>query len=586
MGLECIKAINGQRPFDVVIENVKIVNVFNLSVMEGSVAWVGDTIACIGEMDFPYTAKETIDGKGRYAIPGLIDSHMHIESSMMAPARFAEIVLAYGTTTVAADPHEIGNVCGVAGVRALTEAAGRTPLHVLMMAPSTIPSAPGLERAGFSVEEKEMEEMLDIPGVYGMGEIMDFNAVADGDERILAVLAAAKKRGVIMDAHISALTGRRLQAFRTAGADADHTDMFLDRAREKLEMGFAIQVQQTFLSAELMAFLNDYPMQDRIMLITDDVPYIELVRNGHLNANVRDAIALGLEPMKAIRYATLNAADRLRLYDRGAVSPGYKADVLLVDSLEEMKPSMVFSDGKLVAENGKCLVRSGDYSFPEEFYRSIHVLPLEAADLVMKTGEPGAARALVNTIACGKVSTRTQREEHWVPVKGGVLQPAEAGLMKMAIVYRHGYGPEKAPGKEVSLGLISGFPDFKGAIATTYAHDSHNLVVYGADDADMVLAANHLLEMGGGLCAVLNGEVIGQVELPLAGLLSEAEAEPLTRSFEGLFAAVERLGLDHAHPMTFLTLMALAVSLEIKCTDIGLVDVREKKRIPVIIRTE
>ena len=204
----------------------------------------------------------------------------------------------------------------------------------------------------------------------------------------------------------------------------------------------------------------------------------------------------------------------------------------------------------------------------------------------MKTGEPGAARALVNTIACGKVSTRTQREEHWVPVKGGVLQPAEAGLMKMAIVYRHGYGPEKAPGKEVSLGLISGFPDFKGAIATTYAHDSHNLVVYGADDADMVLAANHLLEMGGGLCAVLNGEVIGQVELPLAGLLSEAEAEPLTRSFEGLFAAVERLGLDHAHPMTFLTLMALAVSLEIKCTDIGLVDVREKKRIPVIIRTE
>lgn len=583
MGLECIKAINGQRPFDVVIENVKIVNVFNLSVMEGNVAWVGDTIACIGKMDFPYTAKETIDGKGRYAIPGLIDSHMHIESSMMAPARFAEIVLSYGTTTVAADPHEIGNVCGLAGVRALTEAAGKTPLHVLMMAPSTIPSAPGLERAGFSVEEKEMEEMLDIPGVCGMGEIMDFNAVADGDERILAVLAAAKKRGVIMDAHIPALTGRRLQAFRTAGADADHTDMFLDRAKEKLEMGFSIQVQQTFLSAELMAFLNDYPMQDRIMLITDDVPYIELIRNGHLNANVRDAIALGLEPMKAIRYATLNAADRLRLYDRGAVSPGYKADVLLVDSLEEMKPAMVFSDGRLVAENGRCLVRSEGYTFPEEFYHSIHVLPLEMGDLVMKSeGE----KALVNTIACGKVSTRTQREEHWVPVKDGALQPGEAGLMKMAIVYRHGYGPEKAPGKEVSLGLISGFPGFRGAVATTYAHDSHNLVVYGANDADMVLAANHLLEMGGGICAALDGKIIAQVELPLAGLLSEADPEPLTKSFEGLFNAVEELGLDHAHPMTFLTLMALAVSLEIKCTDIGLVDVREKKQIPVILRTE
>ena len=500
----------------------------------------------------------------------------------MAPARFAELVLACGTTTVAADPHEIANVCGAAGVRAMAEASANMPLHVLMMAPSTIPSAPGLERSGWSLGEKEMEELLDIPGVAGMGELMDFNAVAGGDERILGVVEAARRRGVILDGHVPALTGARLQAFRATGVDADHTDMSLPRAKEKLAAGFSIQIQHSFLSEDLIAYVDQFPLQDRIMLITDDVPFVELVEHGHLNANVRRAIALGLRPLRAIRYATINAAARLRLYDRGAVSPGYRADILLMKDLEKIEPDMVFSDGRLVAENGRCLVRMEKYKFPEEFYHSVHVLPLAAEDFALKAELPaGAAEALIHVLGCNEITTRTKNETRWIPVRNGQLDTA--GLVKVGVIYRHGYGPEKAPGKEVSLGLLAGFPAFRGALATTYAHDSHNLTVYGTDEEDMARAANRLLEIGGGLCAVQDGEVLAEVPLPVAGVLTEGEADELQEQFGAFFRAVERLGLRHANPMMFLTLMTLAVSPEIKCTDIGLVDTLEKKFVPLVV---
>lgn len=582
MGVDCVAAINGKKPFDLVIGHVKIVNVFTQQVMEGSVAICGDTIAYVGELDFPYTAKKTIDGKGRYAIPGLIDAHMHIESSMMAPAHFIETVLSFGTTTVCADPHEIGNVFGLEGVRALTEAALGTPLHVLMMAPSTIPSAPGLERAGFSMEAPQMEKALNIPGVRGLGEVMDFNGVADGDERILAVVETARQKGVIMDCHVPALTGKRLQAFRSTGLDGDHTDMSLPRLKEKLAAGFSVQVQRSFFSAETMDYLNHFPLQDRIMLITDDVPFIDLVQEGHLNANLRRAVALGLDPIRAARFATINAATRLRLYDRGAVSPGYKADVLLLEDLEQFVPSLVLSDGQVVAEEGKCLVTVPSKSFPEAFYHSVHVLPLEEADFSLPLLE--GTKALCNVLGGNPKVTRTTKVQQWIPIRDNHLDTE--GLIKLAVIYRHGYGGDKSPGKEVSLALLSGFPRFRGALATTYAHDSHNLMVFGQNDADMALAANRLIEMGGGLCAVLEGKVLSEVSLPVAGLLTEEPVEVLTKTFADFFQAVKTLRLEHENPMMFLTLMSLAVSPEIKCTDLGLVDVLEKKFIPLIVSTQ
>lgn len=582
MGVDCVAAINGKKPFDLVIENVTVLNVFTGELQVGSVAICGDTVAYVGEMDFPHTARQTIDGGGRYAIPGLIDAHMHFESSMMTPAHFIETVLPLGTTTVCADPHEIGNVFGLEGIRALTDHAQGTLLHVLMMAPSTIPSAPGLERSGFSMDRDGMEQALDIPGVAGLGEVMDFNGVADGEERILGVVEAAHRRGVMMDCHNPALTGRRLQAFRSTGLDTDHTGMTLPQLKEKLSAGFSVQLQPTFFTAETMEYLNRFPFQDRIMLVTDDVPFIELIREGHLNANLRRAVALGLDPILAVRYATVNAALRLRLHDRGAVSPGYKADLLLVDDLEQFIPHLVLSDGKIVARDGVCLVPLSPKPFPREFYRSVHVLPLSEEDLALPAAE--GSRALCNLLGGDPRVTRTTRVQQWLPLRNG--RPDYTGLIKLAVIYRHGFGPDRAPGKEVSLGLLSGFPRFRGALATTYAHDSHNLMVFGANDTDMALAANRLIELGGGLCAVLDGQVLSQVPLPIAGLLTEEPVDALRRSFEEFFQAVQTLRLDHERPMMFLTLMSLAVSPEIKCTDLGLVDVLEKKFIPLIVRTE
>lgn len=581
--IDCIDAINGKRPFDLAIENVRIVNVFNEQITDGFIGIVGDTIAYAGPADFHYAAMETIDGEGRYAIPGLIDSHMHIESSMMAPAHFLETILAYGTTTIAADPHEIANVFGLEGIRALSErAVGVSPVHVYMMAPSTIPSAPGLERAGFSMGEQEMAAALAIPGVYGLGEVMDFNAVADGDPRLLAVTQAAKDQGVVMDCHVPSLSGRRLQAFRCSGCDTDHTDMTLERAKEKLAAGFRIQIQRSFFSPEIMDYVNHFPLQDRIMMITDDVPFLDLVTEGHLNANLRRAVGLGLDPIRAVRFATINAAERLRLFDRGAVSPGFKADIVLTDDLTDFVPTLVLSDGKVVAKDGQCLVEVKSIPFPREFYASVHVLPLDARDFSLPpvTGK----RALCHVLGANQKTTRTTKEEVWVPVRGGELDTTS--LMKLAVIYRHGYGEDKHPGKEVALGLLSGFPDFQGAIATTYAHDSHNLMVFGQNNADMAFAANHLIEMGGGLCAVKDGQVVSEVLLPVAGLLTEEPVARLKPVFEDFFRSVKSLGLCHERPMMFLTLMALAVSPWLKLSDKGLVDTFAKALVPLVIRTE
>ena len=614
--------------FDLLIRDVQIVNVFSGNIQEGDIAVMGDTLVSIAKQPNDSQARLTVEGKHRYALPGFIDSHMHIESSMMTPAHFAETVLPFGTTTVCADPHEITNVCGMEGLRAFTESAMGLPLHVCMAAPSTIPSAPGRERSGYDVTADEMAEMLEIPGICGMGEMMDFNGVADGDERILGVIEAARNKGVYLDGHVSILSGKRLEAFRATGIDADHTYLDPKAAEEKLSLGFAIQVQRAFFSRELMEFLNQYPVQNRIMLVTDDVPFIRLVREGQLNANVRLAVSMGLDPLKAIRYATINAADRLRLYDRGGLVPGRKADLQLLDNLTDFTPEMVFSDGKLVAEKGKCLVRLEGKAYPAEMKSSVLVTELKPEDFAISAGKKNAG---IETPAAGSASDaasrregcvsvrvavndgrtpRTLQEIRQLPVKEGFLDPE--GFITMAVIYRHGYRTEETrnsgigegedrekrslpnekrgqlkPGKEVSLGLLDlperGAKSFHGAIATTYAHDSHNLVIYGSSREDMALAGNRLIALGGGLCAVQEGKILCEIPLPVAGLLSEERREVLEPLFSRFLQAVETIGLAHQDPMSFLTLMALAVSPALKVTDLGLLDTAAGEFVDLIV---
>ena len=378
------EAMLGRRPFDLVIRNVQIVNVFSASIVSGSIGIVNGHIAGVFGPEEALDSRRSIDGGNAYALPGFVDSHMHLESSMLTPEHFAQVALSCGTTTVCADPHEIANVLGIEGVRGLADACRSLPLRVLLTAPSTIPSAPGLEDSGFDVGPAEMEALLDIPGVAGLGEVMDFNAVAAGDERMLSVIEAAANHGVFLDGHVSALTGRRLQSFRAMGIDSDHTVPSAEKLREELALGFTVQVQECMLNREIVQAMNDAPVQDRICLVTDDVPLPRLMRQGHLNFVVERAIELGLDPIRAIRYATINPAVRLRLYHTGGIAPGMEADMQLVQDLRHPRPELVLRAGEIVWDHGSYLPHTAPYQIPDHLRGSVHLRPVTEADFAVK----------------------------------------------------------------------------------------------------------------------------------------------------------------------------------------------------------
>lgn len=573
MGKRTIDAAMGRIPFDLAVRNVKLVNVLTDEIYEADLGIVDGEFAFAGKWQPDHTALETIDGEGRLAVPGLIDSHMHIESSMMTPAHFAQAVLPLGTTTVAADPHEIGNVLGVDGARILAQMSRDLPLHVYVMAPSTIPSAPGFETAGADVEAGEVAKMLALPGVHGLGEVMDFLGVIAGDEKMMGVIDAAKEAGVLLDGHVPTLRGRELQAFAASGIDCDHTVMDPAIVADKLRAGIAVQIQERFFTRELMAYLNACPVQNNIMLVTDDVPISRLAAHGHLGTLVRHAISLGLDPKKALRFTTSNPAQRLRLPRAGAIAPGRRADLLLLDSLEDFAVYMVFSDGKLVAREGKLLAPLASPDFPPEALATMRIGPLAEADFAIPCQGAGA---LVNLIEQdGKTSRTVLRQGECKAENGRLLQGPYA---KMAVFERHTGQVGRG------LGLLSNMEGFCGALATTYAHDCHNLCVYSGNDADAVKAANLVIGMGGGIAAVLEGEVLCAVPLPIGGILCQDPMEELAEKFEALNAACRRMKLNHQEPLTFLTLMALAVSPNVKLTDRGLVDVTTKTLLPLVVK--
>ena len=579
-----VDAIQGKIPFDLVIRNVRIVNVYQDMVLPGSIGIVDGRIAFTGIMDFPYMAKEEYDGHGQYALPGFVDSHMHLESSMLTPAYFSEIAVSCGTTTVAADPHEIGNVLGLEGVRALVALTRGLPLRVLMMAPSTIPSAPGFEGSGCEVGPEEAAALLDLPGMSGLGEVTDFNGVANGDARILSVIETAAERGCILDGHASVLTGRRLQAFRATGIDSDHTTSSAEKLLEELSLGFTVQIQECMLSEELVRAMNTVAIQNRICLVTDDVPLPRLMREGHLNHVVEKAISLGLDPLRAIRYASINPADRLRLYRVGAIDPGMTADIQLVADLLHPHPSAVICGGSFAFENGNFLLSSSRPQIPDTLYETVRCAAVKPEDFtptlhVSPSFEGGTA--LVNVIHQDGVSMRTKRIQKLLPVlmKSGRPTLDTSSLFEMAVFNRYGKNQH-------GIAFLDGMEHVQGAVALTYGHDSHNVAVFGNGAADMAVAANAVIKTQGGICAARGGKVTTLIPLPLAGLLSEESPDILLSELDAFLADCEQMGFHHANLMSFFTIMPLAVSPEIKCTDMGLLDVVNKQFLPLIERIE
>ncbi len=566
---DTIRRARGEDKADLLLRDGQVVNVFTGEVLRADVAIAGGLVVGVGE---GYEADETIDLDGRTVCPGFIDGHLHIESTMLSPYQFARAVVPRGTTAVVCDPHEIANVLGLDGVLYMLDASQGLPLTVFAMASSCVP-ATHLETAGASLSADDLATLFDHPRVLGLAEMMNFPGVLFGVPDVLAKLEAARARGVPIDGHSPGLTGRDLQAYVAAGVGSDHECTRLEEAREKLRAGMYLMIREGSTARNLAELLPAVTPENarRCLLVSDDRHPDDLMARGHMDYSIRLAVRQGLNPVTAIQMVTLNAAERFRLWDRGAVAPGYRADLAILDDLEHLNVETVFSGGRLVAKNGHMLpvppplrLCSGRASVNVDW------------DSLSFAILAGGQRARVIGVVEGQVVTQALE----LPVKrqdGQAVSDVERDVLKMAVVERH-----HATGN-VGLGFVKGMGLTRGALASTVAHDSHNLIVVGTNDADMLAAAHAVADMGGGLAAVADGQVVGQLPLPVAGLMSNEPLETVRSQMDSLLAAARDLGSPLHNPFMTLSFLSLPVIPTLKLTDKGLVDVNQFDFVPLFV---
>ena len=560
-----LRVAQGSEPADLVILGARLVNVLTREVYPATVGICDDTIAYVTEPDDAHcAARQVIDAKGMWVAPGLIDSHMHIESTHATPEHFADAVVPRGITTVAQDPHEIANVLGAAGVDYMRRAAQGLPLRVLTFVPTCVPAVPGLETSGAVFTAREVEALLDGPDTIGLAEVMDYWGVIRQAPRISEIVRAGRRRGVILTGHIRGLFGRELNTYLAAGIDSDHEHLTPDGILARTRLGMTVEITRDNV-AEAVESWRQRGSLDNLVWVTDDVPPHDLVREGHLDLAVRRAIALGMPPADALRAATLAPALRLRRPDLGQIAPGKRADMLIVGDLDHFQVYLTIVSGRVVARDGRMLQRSQPGCRPPEAaLHSVRLAP-PAPDAMTVRGPGHAVRARVLTERGRSLELRT------LPVSGGtVCWQHQPDLALVTVWHRHGLNENH------SATLIAGTGLRAGALATTYAHDSHNLVVVGRDPADMALAARVLIEAGGGYAAVAGGQVRALAPLPVAGLMAESPVEELARAFDTFADAAGALGVTD-NPIRLLTSLPLPVVPRYRPTDVGLVDVERQQ---------
>ena len=587
---DLIKAARGQIPVDVLIDDVNYVNLLTGEIYTASIGILGDRVAYVAsEKRSDLKAGEVFDGDGLYAVPGLIDSHLHIESSMVIPSRFAEAVLPRGVTTVAIDPHEIANVLGKRGVKYMLEGSVELPLKVYVMVPTCVPSIPGQETSGAEINAKDVEEMLGWERVIGLAEVMDFAGVINLEPRIIEIVKTGRKRNVVIDGH-TFLRGLDLNAYIAAGMEADHENLTFEEALEKLRLGMLIKLRAPYLLdvEEFVKGLKSLPKPIGYLFVTDDILPDNLIRDGHLDNVLRKFIEAGLDPIEAIRAATIYPAIHLRLYDRGLITPGKLADIVLLKSLERFEIKYVFADGVLVAKDGKLVKEIPHHPFPEDSKRTVRVRKLQEDDFRIKAPPNSGKRVKVRVIELSpprgelkegarflqSVVTKFSIEE--LEVKEGYVDPGDLALI--AVIERHGKTGDIAKGFVKNSGIT------RGAVATTISHDSHNLLVMGRDPKDMLVAANWIISSQGGVAVAKNGRIVASIELPVAGLMSEEPIQKVAEKFKNVRRAFREIGLiDHpyAPPIFFLALPVIPAA---KITDKGLFDVMAQKPVDLFVQ--
>lgn len=575
----------GQKKADTVIVNARLVNVCTAEIIEntgvavshGRIAMVGDVSHCIGD------DTEVIDAEGKYLAPGFLDGHIHIESSMLSVGEYAKAVVPHGTTGIWPDPHEICNVLGLEGVKYMIEDSKLTPLKCMFVTPSCVPAVPGFEDTGSFVGPEDVAETMKWNEIAGLGEMMNFPGILSATDHAHGIVGETLKAGKIVTGHYSMPeTGAGLNAYVAAGIRCCHESTRAEDALAKMRLGMYAQLREGSAWHDLHEVgkaITENKVDSRFAcLVSDDTHPHTLIAEGHLDHILRRAVEEGIDPVTAIQMVTINAAQCYQVdHELGSVTPGRCADMVLMENLDNMKVTHVFIDGDLVAQDGKMLAETEKYSYPENARNSMHIKDTITAESFRIEAPEGAEEVKVRVIEVIPARVGNYEREAVLPVEDGCIgSSVEQDVLKTFVFERH------HETGTFGTGFVKGFGIKKGAMASTVAHDAHNLLVVGTNDEDMALAANTLIECGGGMVAVADGKVLGCAPLPIAGLMNDRPVEEMAELVAGLEEAWKEMGCSMTSPFMTMALIPLACLPELRLTNRGLVDCTTFSFVPLI----
>lgn len=566
-----MKTTVGEFEADLAVLNANIINVYTREITEGSVAVKAGRITRVGDVDDLIGATTTIiDAKGSYLPPGFIDAHIHTESSTVTITEFARVALLHGTTAIVIDPHEIANVLGIAGIKLFLKESANLPLKTFLTAPSCVPAAPNLETTGGALTFKDLQELLGLPRFVGLAEMMNFPGVLSQDPAVMKKIKLAHSLGKVVDGHAPMVRGKELCAYVSAGIYSDHECVTADEALEKLRLGMWIMAREGSAATNLHEIVKAVYMKKldtrRLMLATDDISPTDLVK-GHVNKLVEAVIAEGYDPVTAIQMATINPATYFHLdHEIGGIAPGLKADFLLVKDPQKMDMPTVFSEGRLIAKEGKLAIRIPKWKYPPCTRKTMKVKAVPKPEAFAVKASVKKRNVTVRVMRVKDRSLLTASETATLSVRNGLVLPdSKKDVLQAAVLERH-----KATGN-IGLGFVRGFTLSDGALASTVAHDSHNIITVGVNWDDMSYAVKKLIEAGGGVIAVRKGSVLAFLSLPVAGLMSEDHVRAVSNKLVKLQRAARSLGCKLTDPFMTMSFMALPVVPKLKLTDKGLV---------------